>query len=65
MPHPVKEALGPLRQKFVDGPYGPPMSTYICASCGNQFPDVGLYFYGESSIKCIWCKKFPKSKGKS
>ena len=59
---PLSTVLGPKQQQAVDGPYGPPMQTYICQSCEKQYPDTGLYFYGKSSVKCIWCTKFPKAK---
>ena len=60
-PRPCTGELGPLQQAAVDGPYGPPMQTYICSGCQRQFPDTGLYFYGVSSKKCIWCAKFPQT----
>lgn len=60
---PCSEQLGPLQEAAVNGPdTGPEMTTYICKGCHTQFPDTGLYFYGISSIKCIWCAKFPKGK---
>lgn len=40
----------------------PEMLTYECRGCGGSFADVGLYFYGTSSTRCIWCSKFPKAK---
>lgn len=57
---PVTQSLGPRQQFFVDGPYGPPMQTYVCVSCGQKYPDTGQYFYNQPSTKCIWCTKFPK-----
>ena len=57
---PVSGELGPSQQAAVDGPWGPAMQTYICAGCKGQFPDMGSYFYGKPSVRCIWCTKFPK-----
>lgn len=60
---PCSEQLGHLQQAAVNGPdTGPEMTNYICKGCNTQFPDTGLYFYGISSTKCIWCAKFPKGK---
>ena len=59
---PVTGELGPRQQQFVDGPFGPPMATYICTGCQRQYPDTGSYFYGQASTRCIWCAKFPKGK---
>ena len=60
---PVTGELGPLQQIAVVGPdFGPEMFTYICSVCNQKFPNTGLYFYGVSSTKCIWCVKFPKGK---
>ena len=56
----VTGELGPRQQQFVDGPNGPPMTTYICSGCSQKFPDTGSYFYGRPSQRCIWCTKFPK-----
>lgn len=62
---PVTGELGSMQKFFADGPVtGPEMTTYICKGCNNKFPDTGLYFYGVSSTKCIWCTKFPKAKTK-
>jgi len=59
------EALGPLQQQALDGPdSGPEMTTYVCKGCNQKFPDTGLYFYGVSSTRCIWCAKFPKVKSR-
>ena len=60
---PVTGDLGPKQQIAADGPEAEPeMLTYMCAGCKGKFPDTGLYFYGVSSTKCIWCTKFPKGK---
>lgn len=62
---PVTGELGPKQQEAVAGPadqIGPEMSTYVCSSCNQQYPDIGLYFYDVGSVKCIWCTKFPKAK---
>ena len=56
---PLSEAPGPKQQMAIDGPYGPAMQTFVCKSCSAKFPDTGLYFYGKSSVKCLWCTKFP------
>lgn len=60
---PITGELGPAQQIAANGPdTGPEMFTYICSGCQKKFPDIGLYFYGVSSTKCIWCTKFPKGK---
>jgi hypothetical protein len=57
------EPLGPAQTIAVEGPdCGPEMFTYVCTGCNQKFPDTGLYFYGVSSTRCIWCTKFPKGK---
>lgn len=61
---PITGELGIRQQQFVDGPWGPPMLTYVCAGCGKKFPDTGSYFYDRPSTRCIWCAKFPKDKKK-
>lgn len=64
-PQPVDGELGPQQQAAADGPVDQnevEMLTYKCSGCGGQFPDMGLYFYGVSSTRCIWCAKFPKAK---
>jgi DNA-directed RNA polymerase subunit RPC12/RpoP len=64
-PHAITGELGPQQVLAAGGPvdqYGPEMLTYNCSNCGAKFADVGLYFYGISSTKCIWCTKFPKAK---
>jgi hypothetical protein len=62
-PCPVSDMLGPKQQQFVDGPFGPPMTTFNCQSCGKRYADTGSYFYNQPSTRCIWCAKFPsKSK---
>ena len=64
-PQPVEGELGPKQQEAIDGPvdqFGPEMLTYECKGCGGRFADLGLYFRGVSSTKCIWCSKFPKAK---
>ena len=35
------------------------MKIFTCKACKLKFPDTGLYFYGNKSEKCMWCKKFP------
>jgi hypothetical protein len=35
------------------------MKVFTCKACKQKFPDMGLYFYGNKSEKCMWCKKFP------
>lgn len=35
------------------------MKLFTCKACKQKFPDMGLYFYGNKSEKCMWCKKFP------
>jgi hypothetical protein len=35
------------------------MKVFTCKACKQKFPDTGLYFYGNKSEKCMWCKKFP------
>lgn len=62
---PITGELGPKQQEAVNGPvdqFGPDMLTYECKGCGGKFADLGLYFYGISSTRCIWCAKFPKEK---
>jgi hypothetical protein len=57
--------LGPKQHEAANGPIDqnePEMLTYECKGCGGRFADLGLYFYGTSSTKCIWCSKFPKAK---
>ena len=62
---PVTGELGPKQIESVNGPdTGPDMLTFVCVGCSKKFADTGLYFYGVSSTKCIWCSKFPKTKGK-
>lgn len=64
---PVAGELGPRQLEAINGPVdniGPEMLTYVCVGCNQKFADTGLYFYGTSSTKCIWCSKFPKTKGK-
>lgn len=64
-PQPVAGELSIKQTLAVTGPvdqFGPDMLTYNCSGCGVKFADVGLYFYGISSTKCIWCAKFPKAK---
>lgn len=64
-PQPVAIELGPKQLEAVNGPVDqnePEMLTYECKGCGGRFADLGLYFYGVSSIRCIWCSKFPKTK---
>lgn len=60
---PVTGDLGEKQQQAVDGPYGPPMQKFVCQGCAGIYFDTGLYFYGKSSIRCIWCSKFPKPNG--
>jgi hypothetical protein len=62
---PVTDDLGPKQQEAVNGPVDHneiEMLTYKCSGCGGQFPDMGHYFYGVGSTRCIWCAKFPKVK---
>ena len=62
---PVAGELEPKQQAAALGPvdqFGPDMLTYECRGCGGRFADVGLYFYGVNSTRCIWCTKFPKAK---
>ena len=40
------------------------MKLFTCKSCNKKFPDMGSYFYGKKSEKCMWCAKFPKLKSK-
>lgn len=64
-PQPVTVELGPKQLEAVNGPVDQndvEMLTYECKGCGGKFADVGLYFRGISSTKCIWCSKFPKAK---
>lgn len=64
-PQPVTGNLGSKQLEAVHGPVDQnefEMLTYECKGCGNRFPDVGLYFYGTSSLRCTWCSKFPKAK---
>lgn len=64
-PQPVTGELGPRQEQALNGPVDqnePEMLTYECKGCGGRFADLGLYFYGISSTKCIWCSKFPKAK---
>ena len=62
---PITGDLGPKQQAAVDGPdSGPEMLTFICSGCNKKYPDTGLYFYGVSSTRCIWCAKFPKVKSR-
>jgi|LakMenEpi03Aug12_release.lakeMendotaPanAssembly.Ray.scaffolds.fasta_scaffold182642_3 hypothetical protein len=61
-PHAVSHELGPKQLEAVNGPEEAEISTYQCQACGGKFVDLGLYFYGTSSTKCIWCSKFPKAK---
>lgn len=35
------------------------MKLFTCKACKQKFPDMGLYFYGNKSDRCMWCKKFP------
>ena len=62
-PRPISGELGEKQQQAIDGPYGPPMQRFNCVSCGTTYFDTGLYFYGVSSTRCIWCMKFPKPNG--
>lgn len=55
-PQQVLAAAGPVDQNTVE------MLTYMCKGCGGKFPDMGHYFYGVNSVRCIWCSKFPKAK---
>lgn len=57
---PIEGNLSPKQQEAVNGPNGPPMYTFVCTTCNQQFPDTNLYFYGTESTKCMWCTKFPK-----
>ena len=62
---PVTGELAPRQRAAVTGPIDQnevEMLTYKCSGCGGQFPNTGLYFYGTSSTRCIWCAKFPKAK---
>lgn len=62
---PITGELAPKQQQAANGPidqFGPDMLTYECQGCKGRFADVGHYFYGTSSTKCIWCAKFPKAK---
>lgn len=64
-PQPLTVELGPKQLEAVNGPVDQndvEMLTYECKGCGGKFADVGLYFSGISSTKCIWCSKFPKAK---
>lgn len=64
-PQVITGDLGPKQKEAVEGPIdhcGPEMLTYICSDCKKQYPNIGLYFYGASSTRCIWCTKFPKAK---
>jgi hypothetical protein len=64
-PLPATGELGPKQREAVNGPVDqnePEMLTYECKGCGGRFADLGLYFYGVSSTRCIWCSKFPKAK---
>lgn len=38
------------------------MKLFTCKVCSKKFPDMGSYFYGKKSEKCMWCTKFPKGK---
>lgn len=35
------------------------MKIFTCKACKKKFPDMNLYFYGNVSEKCMWCRKFP------
>lgn len=62
---PISGDLGPRQIEALNGPVDfiePEMLTYTCQGCGGRFADIGEYFYGVNSIKCIWCAKFPKAK---
>ena len=64
-PQPVASELGPKQLEAVNGPVDqnePEMLTYEGKGCDGRFADLGLYFYGVGSTKCIWCSKFPKAK---
>jgi len=64
-PQPVTGELEPKQLEAVNGPVDsnePEMLTYECKGCGGRFADLGLYFRGVSSTRCIWCSKFPKAK---
>ena len=64
-PQAITNSLGPKQQEAATGPIDqiePEMLTYECKSCSGRFVDLGLYFYGVNSTKCIWCSKFPKAK---
>jgi len=64
-PQPVTGELEQKQQQAVDGPVDqnePEMLIFECKGCSQRFPDTGHYFYGVSSVRCIWCSKFPKDK---
>jgi len=59
---PVTGELGPKQIEAAEGPVDEEMLTYKCSGCDGRFFDVGHYFYGVNSTRCIWCSKFPKAK---
>jgi len=52
------------RTKKVAEPEDIEMKKFTCVSCSKEYFDMNLYFKDTPSIKCLWCSKFPKPKGR-
>jgi hypothetical protein len=48
-----------LFEKQLEEGYGSGVVNQLSVDLKKEFPDMGLYFYGNKSEKCMWCKKFP------
>jgi len=54
-----KVAAKKLPKKTVKEEKEVEMELFTCKACSKKFPDMGSYFYGKKSEKCLWCAKFP------
>lgn len=56
---PTKKVATKKVAKIVKEPPEVEMKVFTCKACKKKFPDMNLYFYGNVSEKCMWCRKFP------
>jgi hypothetical protein len=61
-PQPVAGELESKQQEAAVGPDGPDMKQFVCTVCDQRHYDVGHYFRGVDSTRCLWCLKYNKKR---